>query len=89
MPAMIDYIVALTKYEKVVFVGHSLANLAIYSGITDNLEYYQKRLSLMINLAPPLKFSSTESPVSLILINNFPVTYFFYVLFSWYEVMPL
>jgi esterase/lipase superfamily enzyme len=39
-PAVIDYILKLTKYEKVAYIAHSMGNNELFYAMSEKMEYF-------------------------------------------------
>lgn len=65
IPAAIDYILKITKAEKLVYVGHSLGTTIFYVTAATRPEYNEKVL-FQISLAPVAGLQHTASSLRLL-----------------------
>lgn len=62
-PANIDYILNLTGYDKISYVGHSEGTSQIMSGGSLIPEYYNEKMKVAFFLAPPAAMSHNSVPL--------------------------
>lgn len=62
LPAMIDYILCATRYEKIFYVGHSEGTTQFWVTASEKPEYNSK-IILMIGLAPAAFSGNIRGPV--------------------------
>jgi len=62
LPAMIDYILKLTKKDQVYYVGHSQGTTAFYA-LCSLLPSYNNKIAAMISLAPVAYMDNMVSPM--------------------------
>ena len=62
IPATLEYIVNLTGFQKVAYIGHSQGTTQLFANLPINQEYYKDRISVFIALGPIARLSSTKSP---------------------------
>jgi pimeloyl-ACP methyl ester carboxylesterase len=51
----------VTGVEKVTYVGHSQGTLQMFAALSDNIEYYRKRMKLFVAIAPVLSVKNLGS----------------------------
>ena len=54
LPAIIDHIVDETGYDKITYMGHSQGVTCLMAGSTLRPDYFNAKINLAINLAPPI-----------------------------------
>ena len=54
IPALTDYILNNTGFEKLAYIGHSQGNTQIFYAMSHKLAYFQEKWSLYVALAPPV-----------------------------------
>lgn len=62
-PANIDYILNLTGFDKINYVGHSEGTTQIMAGGSLIPEYYNNKMNVAIFLAPPAAMSHNSVPL--------------------------
>ncbi|KAJ9577879.1 hypothetical protein L9F63_025261, partial [Diploptera punctata] len=63
VPAEIDYILAITGYKKLFYIGHSMGTTMFFVMMSERPEYNSK-IQVMIGLAPAVKFARNKSRIS-------------------------
>lgn len=59
LPASFDYIARVTGYKKVAYVGHSMGTTVMFRMMATNYNYFHKRVSVYIPLAPLVHIAHT------------------------------
>ncbi|KAF2899230.1 hypothetical protein ILUMI_06945, partial [Ignelater luminosus] len=62
LSAFIDYILHVTKEEKLFYIGHSQATISFFILNSEKPEY-NKKIRLMVGLGPAVYFSNAKSPI--------------------------
>lgn len=62
LPAMIDYVLGMTGYEKIFYVGHSEGTTQFWVTASEKPEYNSK-ITLMIALAPAAFSGNLRGPI--------------------------
>ncbi|XP_020293835.1 lipase 3-like [Pseudomyrmex gracilis] len=63
LPAMIDYILNVTKHEKIIYIGHSEGTTQFFTMASEKHRYNSK-ISLMIGLAPAAFIGNLSGPIT-------------------------
>ena len=51
----------VTGAEKITYVGHSQGTLQMFAALSDNIEYYRKRMKLFVAIAPVVSVKNLGS----------------------------
>ena len=51
----------VTGVEKVTYVGHSQGTLQMFAALSDNIQYYRKRMKLFVAIAPVVSVKNLGS----------------------------
>ena len=62
LPAMVDYVLNITKKEHLYYVGHSQGTMMAFAGLSEN-EELRKKIKTVFALAPVARLTNTKSPV--------------------------
>ncbi|KAF2886350.1 hypothetical protein ILUMI_19823, partial [Ignelater luminosus] len=87
LPAFIDYILHVTKNEKLFYIGHSLGTISFFILNSEKPEY-NKKIRLMVGLGPVAYFGNTISPVIHFLATYQNEIQAFVDRYQFYEVLP-
>ncbi|CDW83495.1 ab-hydrolase associated lipase region family protein [Stylonychia lemnae] len=70
LPAMIDYILTLTKNQKLAFIGHSQGTSQMFYALSHNEQYFADRVSVFIALGPVMRLSNEQSTLVRLFASN-------------------
>lgn len=90
IPAITDFILAKTGYQKLAFISHSMGTTAALFALTENSTYYKDKWSLVVAMAPPLSMNSISSPLFNVLSHETNI-YFISLILDYmhiYEIFP-
>lgn len=65
LPANIDYILNVTRYQKLIYIGHSMGTTVFYVGVSLRTELNDK-IDVMIGLAPVASTAHLSSPIRIL-----------------------
>ena len=86
LPAMVDYVLNVTKKEQLYYVGHSQGTMMAFAGLSEN-EELRKKIKTVFALAPVARLINTKSPVGF--LSYFADLFkFTFSLFNVRELLP-
>ena len=62
VPAAIDYILNVSKAEKLYYIGHSMGTTMFWVALNEN-PYLSEKIALMVAMAPVAKMKNMKSPI--------------------------
>jgi len=61
LPAFLEYITAITGFEKHAYVGHSQGTSQLFYALSHNESYYASKISIFVALGPVMQITHCES----------------------------
>jgi pimeloyl-ACP methyl ester carboxylesterase len=64
LPAFINHILKINKFsEKIIYIGHSQGTAQLFAGLSENFDYFRKRIKLFIGMGPISRISYLNSRI--------------------------
>ncbi|CDW78774.1 ab-hydrolase associated lipase region family protein [Stylonychia lemnae] len=70
LPAVIDYILQVTKQQKLAYMGHSQGTSQMYYALAENENYFADKVSVFIALGPVIRLDHAPSKVFQFVSSN-------------------
>lgn len=86
LPAVIDYILAVTDQPKIAYVGHSQGTTQMFYALAENEAYFQDKVSLFVALAPVTKITNQKADLVAVAADIYTVIDDTAELFHMYEI---
>jgi len=88
IPAALNFVTSYTKYNKVVYVGHSQGTTQMFYGLSHNEDYFASKISLFIALGPVTSLSGASSDLLYFIAKNDALILETCELFGIYDMFP-
>jgi len=88
LPAFLEYVTALTGYQKVAYIGHSQGTTQLFYGLSHNESYYAERISVFLAMGPVLELTHCQSDLLDFIAHNDALIIDTCELFGIYDMFP-